>query len=75
MGGAWPDDHGQADLPRRISHHFTPLFFFSHKRLLFNLLATFLHIAAQPSCLPHTQRVSFIVQISPGMLKGDLIKM
>lgn len=67
---------GQMIMDRLTSHaELVITFFFSHKRLLFNLLATFLHIAAQPSCLPHTQRVSFIVQISPGMLKGDLIKM
>lgn len=57
-GGAWPDDQGQAELPRRISHHFTALIFFSHKRLLFNLPATFLHIAVQPSRLPPTHNES-----------------
>lgn len=30
-GGSWPDDQGQADLPRRISHLFTPLIFFPTK--------------------------------------------
>lgn len=52
-GGSWPDDQGQADLPHRISHPFTPLIFFPLKTLLSNLLTTFLHIAVWlPMLLP-----------------------
>lgn len=47
--GSRPNDQGQADLPRRISHLFyTTYYFFFHLRLLFNLLTIFLHIRARP---------------------------
>lgn len=53
-------------------HHF---FFLPQKTLIQPSSNLSSHCCTAFLSPPHTQRVSFIVQISPGMLKGDLIKM